>query len=61
MLPLARMAEFEKEGVIGRLAPTSYSFYGFQWENTEFLKEAIAPISRKMKLEGVEAVLLTPA
>jgi D-proline reductase (dithiol) PrdB len=61
MLPLARMAEFEKEGVIGRLAPTSYSFYGFQWENTEFLKEAIAPISRKMKLEGVGAVLLTPA
>ena len=61
MLPLARMAEFEKEGVIGRLAPTSYSFYGFQWENTEFLKEAIAPISKKMKLEGVGAVLLTPA
>ena len=61
MLPLARMAEFEKEGVIGRLAPTSYSFYGFQWESTEFLKEAIAPISRKMKLEGVGAVLLTPA
>jgi D-proline reductase (dithiol) PrdB len=61
MLPLARMAEFEKEGVIGRLASTSYSFYGFQWENTEFLKEAIAPISKKMKLEGVEAVLLTPA
>jgi D-proline reductase (dithiol) PrdB len=61
MLPLARMAEFEKEGIIGRLAPTSYSFYGFQWENTEFLKEAIAPISRKMKLEGVGAVLLTPA
>jgi len=61
MLPLARMADFEKEGVIGRLAPTSYSFYGFQWESTEFLKEAIAPISRKMKLEGVGAVLLTPA
>mgnify|MGYP003562233297 CR=1 FL=1 len=61
MLPLARMAEFEKEGVIGRLAPTSYSFYGFQWENTEFLKEAIEPMSKKMKLEGVGAVLLTPA
>jgi D-proline reductase (dithiol) PrdB len=61
MLPLARMGEFEKEGMIGRLAPTAYSFYGFQWENTEFLKEAIAPISRKMKLEGVGAVLLTPA
>ena len=61
ILPLARMAEFEQERIIGRLAPTSYSFYGFQWENTDFLKEAIEPISRRMKLEGVEAVLMTPA
>jgi D-proline reductase (dithiol) PrdB len=61
ILPLARMAEFEQEKFIGRLAPTAYSFYGFQWQNNDFLKEAIEPISKKMKLEGVEAVLLTPA
>ncbi len=61
MLPLTRMAEFEKEGIIGRLAPASYSFYGFQWKNADFLKESIEPISKKMKQEGVEAVLLTPA
>jgi D-proline reductase (dithiol) PrdB len=61
ILPLARMAEFENEKMIGRLAPTAYSFYGFQWENTDFLREAIEPISKKMKVEGVEAVLLTPA
>ena len=61
ILPLARMAEFEKEKIIGRLASTAYSFYGFQWQNADFLREAIEPISKKMKLEGVEAVLLTPA
>jgi len=61
ILPLARMAEFEKEKFIGRLAPTAYSFYGFQWQSTDFLKEAIEPISKKMKSEGVEAVLITPA
>jgi len=61
ILPLARMAEFEQEKIIGRLAPTAYSFYGFQWQSTDFLKEAIEPISKKMKLEGVEAVLMTPA
>jgi D-proline reductase (dithiol) PrdB len=61
ILPLARMAELEQEKIIGRLAPTAYSFYGFQWENTDFLKEAIEPISKKMELEGVEAVLMTPA
>jgi len=61
MLPLTRMAEFEAEGIIGRLAPSAYSFYGFQWQSTDFLKEAIEPISIKMKAEGVEAILLTPA
>ncbi len=61
MLPLARMEEFESEGIIGRLAPSAYSFYGFQWQSTEFLTEAIDPISTKMKAEGVEAVLMTPA
>jgi len=60
-LPLQRMEEFEREGVIERLAQTAYSFYGFQWQNTDFLKEAIEPISIGMKEEGVEAVLLTPA
>src|SRR4030043_383507 len=58
ILPLARMAEFEQEGIIGRLAPTSYSFYGFQWQNTNFLEESIKPISKKMKQEAVEAILL---
>jgi D-proline reductase (dithiol) PrdB len=61
MLPLARMAEFEKEKIIGRLALTSYSFYGFQWKSTDFLKVAIEPISKRMRIEGVEAVLMTPA
>lgn len=61
ILPLRRMAEFEQEKIIGRLAPTAYSFYGFQWQNTDFLNEAIEPISKRMKLEAVEAVLLTPA
>jgi len=61
ILPLARMANFEQEKIIGHLAPTAYSFYGFQWQNNDFLKEAIEPISKKMKLEGVEAVFMTPA
>jgi hypothetical protein len=61
MLPLARMAEFEQEGVIGRLADTSYSFYGFQWQNDEFIERAIAPMAARMQTEGVGAVLLTPA
>ncbi len=61
MLPLAHVAEFEREGIIGRLAPSAYSFYGFQWESTDFLTEAIEPMCKKMREEGVDAVILTPA
>jgi D-proline reductase (dithiol) PrdB len=61
ILPLRRFEEFEKEGIIGRLAPSAYSFYGFQWERTGFLQTAIAPMAENMKAEGVDAALLTPA
>ena len=61
MLPLQRMEELEKEGVVGELAPTSYSFYGFQWESDAFLDEAIRPMGELMKSEQVDAVVLTPA
>jgi D-proline reductase (dithiol) PrdB len=60
ILPLARMAELEREGIIGRLAETSYSFYGFQFESMAFLDQAIGPMAEKMRKEGVEAVILTP-
>ena len=61
MLPLARMAELEAEGIVGSLAPSAYSFYGFQWGSTDFLDKAIAPMAQQMKTEGVDAVVLTPA
>ena len=61
MLPLARFREFEKEGVIGALAPTSYSFYGFQMNPKVLLEDTMPNVASKMKSEGVEAVLLTPA
>ena len=61
MLPLARFEELAAEGVIGELAPTSYSFYGFQWESTHFMDQAIAPMTKQMQAENVDAVFLTPA
>ena len=61
ILPLERMAELEAEGIIGRLAPTAYSYYGFQLESDEFLTTAILPMLDQMKEEDVEVVLLTPA
>ncbi|MGD8990066.1 MAG: glycine/sarcosine/betaine reductase selenoprotein B family protein [Desulfobacterales bacterium] len=61
MLPLTRFAEFEKEGVIGSLAPTCYSFYGFQMDATALLSESAPRMADQMHRENVEAVLLTPA
>jgi len=61
ILPLRRFQEFEEQGVIGRLAPTSYSYYGFQPAYPQILIEETAPgVASGMKAEGVEAVLLTP-
>ena len=60
MLPLTRFQEFEQEGLIGKLAPTSYSFYGYQTDPTILLNETMPQVAERMRQENVEAVLLTP-
>jgi D-proline reductase (dithiol) PrdB len=60
MLPLARFQEFEQEGFIGKLAPTCYSYYGYQMDPTVLLTETMPQVAEKMRQESVEAVLLTP-
>lgn len=61
ILPLRRFKEFENEGVIGKLAPNCYSFYGFQPNPEELLTRTMPKVAEQMQAEGVEAVLLTPA
>ncbi len=61
ILPLKRFAEFEKEGAIQRLAPTCYSFYGFQIDPAFLLDVTMPKVAARMRHEGVEAVVLTPA
>ena len=51
ILPLDRFKEFEQEGIIGNLAPTSYSYYGFQLNPVALLDETMPKV----------AVFLTPA
>ncbi len=59
--PLRRFEEFEREGIIGRFVPTSYSFYGFQRDPKFLLEKTMPKVLSKMMEEGAEAVLLTPA
>ena len=61
MLPIGHLQELAAEGIIGLAAATAYSFYGFQWQRSEFLKEAIEPIADRMHAEEVDAAILTPA
>ena len=59
-LPVHRFAEMEAEGAIGSLAPTSYSFMGYQMNTTEWRERYAPEAAALMKGEGVDAVLLTP-
>ena len=61
MLPLKRFQEFEKEGIIGRLASTCFSYYGYQMDPAELFEQTMPEVADQMKSENVEAVLLTPA
>jgi D-proline reductase (dithiol) PrdB len=64
LLPIRHFQELAAEGVIGRLAPTAYSFMGFQGlpHDTSAWEQTYAPqVIAQMKEEGVDCVLLTPA
>jgi len=52
---------FQQEGIIGGLAPTCYSYYGFQMDASELLEHTVPKVAERMLAENVEAVLLTPA
>ena len=61
ILPLARFQEFENEGLIGSLAPTCFSYYGFQTNPQILLEQTMPKVAARMHAEKVDAVLLTPA
>jgi D-proline reductase (dithiol) PrdB len=62
VLPINRFNELEGEGRIGSLAPTAYSFMGYQASGADEWRQKYAPeVAGLMKDEAVDCVLLTPA
>jgi len=61
VFPLQWFRRFEEEGIIGRLAPTCYSFYGYQPDPGKLIEKTMPVVAARMREEGVEAVFLTPA
>jgi D-proline reductase (dithiol) PrdB len=59
-LPLARLAELEREGRVGRSAPSHYSFMGYLLDPTEFLASAVPAMIAEMKQEDVDAAVFVP-
>ena len=59
-LPLQRMIELEREGVIGALAETNYSFMGYQPDTREWSDRHGPEVAQKLKDERVDGVILTP-
>ena len=64
LLPVHRFQELVTEGRIGSLAKHAYSFMGYQGfpRDTTAWREIYGPqVADKLKAEGVDCVLLTPA
>jgi D-proline reductase (dithiol) PrdB len=59
VLPVERLRELATVGKIGGLGPTWYSFLGAQRKYDILTAESGPEVGRRLKAEGVDAVLLT--
>ncbi|MBI3966191.1 MAG: hypothetical protein HY329_11200 [Chloroflexi bacterium] len=61
VFPMQRLLELERDGIVGAVAATAYSFMGRCFLRTE-LRELLAPaLMDCVRAEGADAVLFVPA
>jgi D-proline reductase (dithiol) PrdB len=61
LLPLARLFEFESNGIIGQLNPVFWSFAGFIPDAARLVQEMLPKMLERIKRYEVQAALLVPA
>ncbi len=61
VLPMRRLDELAREGVVGRPAETHFSIMGYQLKTGVLENETVPAIVREMKAAAVDAVALVPA
>jgi hypothetical protein len=61
LLPLARLFEFEGNGIIGQLNPVFWSFAGFIPDAAGLVDEMLPRLVERVKRYEVQAALLIPA
>jgi D-proline reductase (dithiol) PrdB len=60
-VPLARLFEFENNGIIGQLNPVFWSFSGFMPDARLLVEELVPKLLERMNRYEVQAALLVPA
>jgi hypothetical protein len=60
-VPIDRLAEFEGNGIIGRLNPVWWSFCGHIPDATRLVEEMLPKLTERVKRYEVQAALLIPA
>jgi D-proline reductase (dithiol) PrdB len=60
-LPIARLLEFEQNGIIGQLNPVYWSFAGFIPDAAKLVDELIPKLLERIRRYEVQAALLVPA
>lgn len=60
-LPIARLLEFEQNGIIGQLNPVYWSFVGFIPDAARLVDELIPKLLERIRRYEVQAALLVPA
>lgn len=61
VLPMRRLTELARQGLVGRPAPTHYSMMGYILEPAELVEKTVPAIVGRMRAEGVDAAALFPA
>ena len=61
VLPMRRLMELSREGVVGPPAPTHYSTMGYILDPAELLQKTAPAIVERMRSDGVDAAALIPA
>jgi D-proline reductase (dithiol) PrdB len=61
LVPLTRLLEFEKNGVIGQLNPVFWSFCGFIPDSGRLVSETLPQLVERIQRHEIQAALLVPA
>jgi D-proline reductase (dithiol) PrdB len=60
ILPLQRLADLERSGEIGSVAPSHYSYMGYTQRPQRLLAESVPAIAKQLRQEHVDCVVLVP-